>query len=346
MQPDQYIPAVPWKKKEAPKKILAIRLQAMGDLVITLPYLQALKKNLPPGTTIDLLTREEVQSIPKNIVLFNKVYAIGGKRNFYKQLFFAALLFPKVFFNRYDMVLDLQNNLISRCYRKWLFPKAWSQFDKTSTRAAGERTRLTIAAAGLYVTQPFSRFIFKQEENIRPLLLQNGWDGRSELVIVNPAGAFATRNWPAQSYVDFATLWLQRFPDTQFVAIGVELIANKAIFFKKELGNNFIDLVNKTNPAQAFAIMQQVKFVLTEDSGLMHMSWVSGIYTLAIFGSTRSDWSRPLGAHSLLLGSNDLLCGNCLLETCKFNDNHCITRYTPGFVFEKAMSLTGEKLHE
>lgn len=346
MQTDKYIPARYWEKTAAPKRILAIRLQAMGDLVITLPYLQTLKKSLPPGTKIDLLTREEVESIPKNIVLFNKVYSIGGKRNFYKQLFFAALLFPKVFFNRYDVVLDLQNNLISRCYRKWLFPKAWSQFDKTSTRSAGERTRLTIAATGLIATQSFSRFTFAKPQHTNLLLLQNGWDGKSELVILNPAGAFTTRNWPTQNYIDFAKLWLQHHPHTQFICIGVNLISTKADLLKKHLGNNFINLVDKTTPFEAFAIIQQVKFVLTEDSGLMHMAWVSGIYTLALFGSTRSDWSRPLGPHSLLLSSDDLPCGNCLLETCKFNDNHCLTRYTPEFVFEKAKELMAGNLHK
>ena len=346
MYSDKYIPARPWRKTEAPKRILAIRLQAMGDLVITLPYLQALKKTLPPGTKIDLLTRKEVESIPKNIVLFNKVYSIGGKRNYYKQIIAAALLFPKVFFNRYDVVLDLQNNHISRFYRKWLFPKAWSQFDKTSTRSAGERTALTVAAAGFTVTQPFSRFTFVQQENARLLLLQNGWDGISELVILNPAGAFTTRNWPDQNYIDFAKLWLQHHPQTQFICIGVNLISTKADLFKNHLGNNFINLVNKTTPFEAFAIIQQVKFVLTEDSGLMHMAWVSGVYTLALFGSTRSDWSRPLGPHSLLLSSDDLACGNCLLETCKFNDNHCLTRYTPEFIFGKAKELMGENLHK
>ena len=49
-----------WEKRIFPKRVLAIRLQAMGDLVITLPYLQNLRNTLPPGTELDRLTREEV----------------------------------------------------------------------------------------------------------------------------------------------------------------------------------------------------------------------------------------------------------------------------------------------
>lgn len=37
----------PWRKSYAPKKILAMRFQALGDTVITLPYLQSLKRRYP-----------------------------------------------------------------------------------------------------------------------------------------------------------------------------------------------------------------------------------------------------------------------------------------------------------
>src|SRR6266498_1692756 len=95
------IPAKPWKKATMPKRILAIRLQAMGDLVITLPYLQQLKRALPAGTRLDLLTREEVDTISKNIELFDKVYSLRGGRNVKKQLLYASSLIPKLFLQRY-----------------------------------------------------------------------------------------------------------------------------------------------------------------------------------------------------------------------------------------------------
>ena len=112
------IPAKPWTKKGPPKRILAIRMQAMGDTVITLPYLQDLRNNLPSTVQLDLLTRYETNPIPKNLVLFNKIYSIGGKRNLKKQLFFTFLLLPKLIFRRYDVIIDLQNNILSRLVRR------------------------------------------------------------------------------------------------------------------------------------------------------------------------------------------------------------------------------------
>ena len=337
------IPAIPWAKNDPPKKILAIRLQAMGDLVITLPYLQSLRKQLPSSTKLDLLTRKEVDPIPRNLHLFDKIYSIRGGRKFKLQLALSWLMLPSILLRRYDMVLDLQNNLISRIVRKSIRPKAWSQFDKISGIPAGERTRLTIEAAGFQNINIDSTFSLRSTLSVDHILKENGWNGISKLVILNPAGFVPTRNWPIDRYLSFAKIWLDKFPDTQFLMIGINLIAQKAGFLKEHLGNKLIDLVNKTSPAQAFAIIQKTKFVLSEDSGLMHMAWVSGIPTLAIFGSTRSDWSTPLGTHSLLLSSADLECGNCLRETCLYKDNRCLTRYSSEFVFQKVLSLFNQK---
>ncbi|MGH2647951.1 MAG: glycosyltransferase family 9 protein [Ginsengibacter sp.] len=332
------VPAKKWTKKNPPKRILAIRLQAMGDVVITLPYLQTLRNSLPSSVKLDLLTLEENESIPQNIELFDKIYSIHGYRNFKKQVVFTCFLLPGLLFRRYDVVLDLQNNLISKIVRKTVVPHAWCEFDKFSPIAAGERTRLTIEAIGLTQNFPTPRFILKNELNSIELLKKNGWDETSAIVILNPAGAFETRNWPLKNYVDFARLWLNIFPATQFLVLGVNSIAKKADYFKSELGDKLINLVNKTTPGQAFAIIQKIKLVLSEDSGLMHMAWALGIPTLAMFGSTHKR-SRPPGKNTILLDSSDLECGNCMLEFCKYGDTHCLTRYSPKMIFEKAVSL-------
>ncbi|ANI88444.1 hypothetical protein A9P82_03470 [Arachidicoccus ginsenosidimutans] len=330
-----HIPAKPWLGNKPPKRVLAIRLQAMGDTVITLPYLNALRKSLPEETQLDFLTRKEVDSIPKSLALFNHVYSIGGKRNFYKQCVYALFMLPRLIFRRYDVVLDLQNNPISRYTRKILNAKAWSEFDKYSPHAAGERTRLTIEAAG-FKSVMNAQFQFKTGyDDEEKLLLAHGWDGASKLVILNPAAAFGTRNWNIDNYVSFAKLWLQQFPDTQFVAMGTNFIKGKALYLKEKLRDKLICLIDRTTPAEGFKIIQRVQFVLSEDSGLMHMSWVSDKPTVAILGSTRSDWVSPQNKNSLVFSSDDLPCGNCMREFCSRGDVHCLTRYTPEFIFEK-----------
>jgi ADP-heptose:LPS heptosyltransferase len=76
----------------------------MGDVAITLPYLQSLQRLLPE-TDIDLLTREEASDIPRSLALFTRVFALGGGREARWQLAFATGVLPRLMARRYDVVL-------------------------------------------------------------------------------------------------------------------------------------------------------------------------------------------------------------------------------------------------
>ncbi|HLX91654.1 MAG TPA: glycosyltransferase family 9 protein [Puia sp.] len=335
-----------WKKTRPPKRILAIRLHAIGDVVITLPYLQHLRNMLPSDTRLDLMTIEECAGIPQSLNLFDRVYVIGGGRNFKKQFTQAVLFLPQLLFRRYEVVLDLQDAVISRLVRKLIFPRAWTTFDRFSPIPAGMRTQQTMNAVGIGEIHINTGLALKSPVNTESMLGQAGWFAGNDLVVLNPAGAFETRNWPLGNYVEFARGWKKIFPHTQFLVLGTENIAIKADYFKSRLGENLVNLVGKTTMAQAFALIQRVKLVLTEDSGLMHMAWVSGVATFALFGSTRSDHARPLGDRSYFLDSSDLPCGSCMQELCKYGDTHCLSRYSPEMVLERAVALVSGKICE
>ncbi len=330
-----------WQFKSLPKRILIIRLQAMGDVAITLPYVQSLKEKLPAITKLDFLTRNEVKDIPGSVKLYDWIYSIGGGRNTLLHLFCLLFLLPKLKINNYDIVIDLQRNKLSRLARKFIDPVAWSEIERFSETSAGNKYQKGIEAVGLGSIKLNTGLQLKKPEAGRIKLINAGWNSSKELVVLNPAGAFSTRNWQIDNYVKYAELWKTNFPETQFLLLGLKTISEKALFLKKILKDDLIDLVNTegTSVEDAFAIINKSYFILTEDSGLMHMSWVSGIPTLALFGSSRRDWSAPQGEHSLCLNSSDLECGNCLLEVCKYGDIHCLTRYTPEFVFDRAISL-------
>lgn len=329
----------PWTEKTPPRRVLAIRLQALGDVVITLPYLQYLRNSTLCDARLDFLTRNEVRDIPRNLDLFDRVYSIGGARNAKRQLLSACLLLPRLLMQRYDVVIDLQNSVLSRIVRRALRPRAWSAFDRFSPRPAGERNRLTIEALGLGSNPADTRLRLRRSFPASALFENKGLTDADRLVVLNPAGAFATRNWEMYKYVRFARQWLQRWPDTKFLVLGTSFIAEKAAFLANELGEHVVNLVGQTTPSEAFSLLQRVTLVLSEDSGLMHMAWICGTPVVALFGSTRSDWSRPLGADSVVLDSSDLPCGNCMQATCRRGDVFCLSRRSPEEVFSRAVSL-------
>ena len=333
------INAVPWSAPHPPRRVLAIRLQALGDLIITLPYLESIKRLLPT-TEIDLLTRQEVADIPRNLVLFDRVFAIGGGRNPKRQLLLALGLVPRLRARRYDVVIDLQRNRVSRWVRKALGASCWSEFDRFSPLPHGERARRTIEAAGFRSSAVYPGLSLKHADLGLDQLEAAGWRPECDLVVLNPAGGFPSRNWPLQNYVDFARLWRDASNRcSQFVVLGLDSMRTTAAFLQAQLGACLLDLAGRTSPAEAFAIVRRATFVLSEDSGLMHMAWISGVPTLALFGSSRADWSAPQGSSSLCLHSGDLPCGACMQAECQFGDVHCLTRYTPAMVLDAARQL-------
>jgi len=341
-QPAVIISCKPWTERDPPRRILAIRMQALGDVVITLPYLKYLRNSLPRDVRLDFLTRKEVEDIPKNIDVFDHVYSIGGARNLKRQFLSTCLLLPKLLMQRYDVVIDLQNSILSRMVRETLRPTAWSAFDRFSPRSAGERNRLTIEAVGLGTNQLDTRLRLRGSFP-GSVFQSKGLTDTDRLVVLNPAGAFATRNWEIHKYVLFARQWLPRWPDTKFLVLGTTFIAEKAAFLESELKGHLVNLVGQTTASEVFWLLQRVTLVLSEDSGLMHMAWVSGTPVVALFGSSRSDWSRPLGPQSLVLDSSDLPCGNCMQATCRRGDVLCLSRHSPEEVFARAVSLLGDK---
>jgi heptosyltransferase II len=331
------IPARRWHRSATPKRILVIRLQAMGDVVITLPYICALQRSLS-GTDIDFVTRQEDAEIPRALALFRHVEQLGGGRSERRQFLLTPLLAPRLAARRYDVVLDLQNNRVSRAIRRLAHPRAWATFDRESPLTAGERTRRTIEAAGFPLSSVEASLPLRDPNLGLGVLRHAKWDSARSLVVLSPAGAFASRNWPIERYERFAELWRQRH-SAQFAILGLDSLREKAGVLKAALGDDLLNLVGETTPSQALAIVQRASLVLTEDCGLMHMAWVTGVPTLALFGSSRHVWSAPLGDHTLCLHSGDLACGACMEPTCRYGDVHCLTRYPPEFVVEHAEAL-------
>ena len=240
---------------------------------------------------------------------------------------------------RYDVVIDLQNHRISKIIRKLLSAKAWSEFDRSSRILAGDRTRLTIDALQIAQTTISTRLELKSNLNVENKLKASGWYGEKALIILNPAGAFTNRNWPLENYIAFSKLLLVRYPSSQFLILGLNSLKPKVDQMKNELGNNLIDLIGNTSMVEAFSIIKISSLMLTEDSGLMHMAWIQGVPTIALFGSSPSYWSSPLGEWSRCFNSADLSCGDCFLEECKFGDVHCLTRLSPERIVEEGVIL-------
>ncbi len=333
------IPHKPLVKGKPVKKILAIRLQATGDVTISLPYLYDLKHKLDKETRLDLLVREEAEHIPRSFDLFDRIYTLKGGRNTRLQFLHFLFMYPKLYFKGYDVVLDLQNLKITRVIRKLLNPKAWAQFDRSSPNYAGKRYENTINILNI------AQVNFRKLDNLKTVndleLLRKFNLNKDEFyIVINPAGAFENRNWSLDNYANFCKLWIQHINgNAKFLILGTEKIQTKAAYLKEKIGANAIDLTCKTSQTEVLHILKHTKLMASDDSGLLHMSYCLGIPSVGILGSTRNDWTNPMLAHTSYFNSSDLECGDCMLETCKFKETKCLTRVKPLQVLNAACAL-------
>ncbi|MGA9115863.1 MAG: glycosyltransferase family 9 protein, partial [Bacteroidota bacterium] len=241
----------------------------------------------------------------------------------------------------YDAVIDLQRNKWSRLVRRLAVPRAFGEFDRFSPKSARERVAEAFASSGLAVPSPPHDLPLKPRvrERARELLGEAGWDGAAPLVVLNPAGIWPSRHWPVEHYAALAEM-LAEESDARVLLLGTGRMKPRSDALVRLLGRPPVDLIGRTTPGEALGVLVHATLAVSEDSGLMHMAWVSGVPTVALFGSSPHIWSAPSGEHTVCLHSGDLPCGSCMEPVCRYGDVHCLTRRTPGEVFSVCRRLT------
>ena len=331
--------ARPWRKVHLPKKILLIRLHAFGDLQAAMPAAQHLKEFLP-NVEMHLLVCEQYADLPRNMPVFAKIHTLNHARGGWKMGFDVLRICPQLLMERFDAVIDLQNNIFSRTVRQVLFPAAWTQFDRFSKIHVVHRYQNTVNALGIGQTVTGKKIALHDDTSGLEKLRELGWNGRDRLVILNPCGLYSTRQWGVDKYLQFARIWLEKIGHSvKFLVIGLPSLQDRADQLAGTLGNNCINLVGKTTILEAFNIVRRADLTLSDDGGLLHASWINHVPTIGFLGASPSYWGVPLGEKSFGFTSADLPCGDCHLADCMWGDNRCLARVSPEMAFEKAREL-------
>ncbi len=148
-----------------------------------------------------------------------------------------------------------------------------------------------------------------------------------------------------------AKRWLpDRFAEAG-VQIAREIGASIAIFGSKEefeicesvrrgveaAGLRAINFSGRTTLAEFIELAAACDVFLTNDSGPMHIASALGVPTIAIFGATDDEATGPTGAHCRVVRV-PVECSPCLLRECPI-DHRCMTRVSAAHVAEAAHSL-------
>jgi heptosyltransferase III len=333
--------------------ILVIKLRAVGDVVLSTLVLPNLRAAFP-GATVDVLTETPSVDIVRPRPDVHKVVV-------YDRATMSGLdLIRSVRKGKYDMVVDLFGNprtaLITRLsgarqrigYR---FRGRTYAYNIVVTPRGGEvhNSQFNLDAIerlGAPVIDRTLRFYFSDgdREFVRQALNKERLD-RTVLVGLQAGGGWYTKRWALKNFASLADRIHDRYGWKIVLPWGPGQEDEVETIAREMHSDPFIPPA--TTLPQLAALLAECSYVVSNDSGPMHIAAAVGTPVLGIFGPTRPELQGPYGPSNLTVRHGSLDCLGCNLTSCPIG-NPCMIGLTVDAVFtafEQLLQLNSGRSH-
>lgn len=165
-----------------------------------------------------------------------------------------------------------------------------------------------------------------------------GWDGRANLIAVNPGASFGpSKVWPVEYHAEVADT-LQREPGTRVLILcgpGEEPLARELEARMKTQPLTTAGAVLSLDVAKA--VLARASLLITTDTGPRHIAVAVGTPALVLMGPTDPRYTHSHLGPSIVL-RREVPCGPCHLKVCPL-DHRCMREIVPGEVVRGAQYL-------
>ena len=340
------------------KKILILRLSAIGDTIHTLPLVNALKKTYP-DCKIGWVVEDKAELFVKNNPNIDNCYVIPQK--IWKKRSFS-LQNIKEFFEiinninkeNYDIVFDTQQLLKSSIILPFLNIKrkiTLSGGREFSWIFANEiiKSKHALFDPNYHVVKrnlEFAKYIGANDFEIKFLMknsdekikakisdLLKKIDPKKPTVVLSPATTWKNKHWQ-ESYWSQVLDFLDQKANIIFTGTNADVALIGRIFANSSAKEITI-LAGQTNLEELAEVFCRADVVISPDSGSAHIAWAtSKPYVIALFTATAAGRNAPFGENCTVLTPN-LACHPCMKKKCRQKDkNLCTKSITPEKVIE------------
>ena len=154
------------------------------------------------------------------------------------------------------------------------------------------------------------------------------------LVVLAPGAEYGpAKRWPARHFAALADRLSESWPQVQVVLIGSMNERPIATEITTMSAGPVRNLCGETALADAFALLADADGVVSNDSGLMHVTAAFGRPQAAVFGSSDPRHTPPGSARAQVLWLQ-LDCSPCFARECPLGHTACLTQIAPETVFE------------
>lgn len=336
-------------------RILVTRLQYLGDVVLTLPMVDAIRERFP-RSRVDYLCRAPAADLLQGDPRFDQVFELRPEDGIGASLSLIRRLRAR----KYTATIDLYSNPRSA----WLTRLSGARFRVGGDRRGRRRLythpigvppdiRSAIAhhmefLEPLGITSPPSKPVLvpaeREIEAAVELLESQGVDTRRPQrprIGIHPGGKWEVKRWPVQSFVELTRRLADEWDATivAFTGPGEEIYTER-LRVGAGGGAAYLPVLPVRSAA---AVLSLLDAMVVSDGGVMHLSVAVGTPTVGIFGSAEPDiWFPYESFGPYVAASVPVDCRPCHQHTCPLGHTDCLNRLTPGMVLDALRSvLTG-----
>jgi heptosyltransferase-2 len=319
----------------------------MGDIVLTTPFVRALRK-LFPNARIDFLLNKSFKEIYEyntnidNLILYDRALSkknIISERDKY-------LLANNI--EHYDIVFDLQNNKRSR---------AWIAGVGTQIRKIAKNRLHKLSL--VYLKQSRLDKDFHVVKNYFATANEYGVaeDGKAceiftatrhesmtqnskALIAFAPAAQHYTKQWLPERFVELSDLLKDKYAIMLLGGLADTEICAK---IKSDSKAEIIDCSGSTSIIHTLELIRQCSAIVTNDTGVMHIASCTEVPIVAIFGSTVPALGfSPYNAKHSIVENTQLTCRPCThigKKKCPKGHFKCMSEISSLEVYNKLLDL-------
>jgi heptosyltransferase-2 len=331
-------------------KILIRATNWVGDAIMALPALRAVRKRFPEAE-IAIVGRPYVADIYRDQEICNQLIPYDPK-GLHAGFSGRERLAAELRAQKFDVALLLQNAFdaawlawraniperigYARDVRSFLLTKA-VPLPRHGEIPAHEKFYYLelLRRAGWLDSVQDETFIGlsvpeEKRRNADELLCKFGVrQGALRIAIGAGASYGSAKCWPPPRFAEVANR-LQSEADADVILFGTAAEATVSTAISGELRRPPINLTGKTAIADLPALLSQCHLFIGNDSGAMHVAAAVGLPIVAVFGPTDPNGTAPVTTRCSIVQQKPY-CSPCFLRCCP-TDHRCMTAITAGMV--------------
>ena len=342
---------------EPPARVLVKETNWLGDLVISLPALVAVRRAFP-AAHLAVLVKQELTGFFEGLGWIDETIGYRMRSGLWRNVdslrvvsairigrFDLAVLFPKSFEAALWAALGgvpRRAGVASQGRRILLTDAAQVPIEAPDRHQSSDYLQMLGDALGIDVAPAEARLepAEPRRERMREWLLRHRRRPERPLVALAPAAAYGpAKEWPAERYATLIDR-LAELAGAECVLVGAPAERARSLEIASASAAGAIVAAGETDVADLVALLSLTQAFAGNDSGAMHVAGALGIPTVGIFGSTNPARTGPLGPRTRVLYGR-IECSPCFDRTCRFGHYECLKRLAVDDVIRSLRDVGG-----